>query len=130
MSNLGTGEFGSGTFGDPIIGVATVEQQEIMLAGVAAVYSAAGAAGDRFRPRSRVFLHVKNADESSIVVTPITTYVDAIGRPSLPQPLTIPAAGERMIGPFPAVYYKWSDGLMRVAYSAVDGVSVAVLTFA
>jgi len=106
--------------------VATLSTQQIAITGPAITYTAAAGGGDKIAPDGRTFLHVKNGGGSSITVTidvPGTTY----GQNNPDVPVTVPNAGERMIGPIPPEIANPSDGLVAIAYSAVTSVTVAAV---
>lgn len=107
--------------------MASLQSQQISIAGTKPTYSAAsGGGGDEFVPDLRTILHVKNGDGSShsvTVVTPGTAFGEAIAD----DVVAIPAGEDRMIGPFDPSGFTGSDGLAAVTYSAVTGVTVAVI---
>ena len=125
MAAYGTGRYGvlAGTYGD----LGAEATPTIGLAGVAPVFVSATAGGDCMRPARAAFLVVRNAGGSPVVVSPEPTCSDAAGNPSLPTTVSVPAGGERWIGPFPPEAYATTDGAMDVGYSGVAGVTVCVL---
>lgn len=109
--------------------MATLNAQSVNRAGLTPVYSAAAAGGDRFTPDHETFLHVKNGGGAPVTVTVAATEVVG-GDMTLPATVvSVPAAGEKMIGPFPAQFFTQTDGTGQatVAYSAVTSVTVAVV---
>ncbi|MGK4583483.1 hypothetical protein [Kitasatospora sp. HPMI-4] len=108
--------------------MATLPTQVIALAGLTPAYAAAGASGDKVAMSGdRTFLHVKNGSASPITVT--LTATGAVRGQTVTSPtVTIPASGERMIGPLTAdLLAGAADGLAAIAYSAAASVTVAAL---
>lgn len=97
-------------------------------AGTAYALSAPTVEGDAIGPAE--VLHVKNGSGGSItltVVTPGTVDGLAIGD----YTLTIPAAGERLVGPFPEPHFRQPSGATKgrvhIDYSSVTSVTRAVI---
>lgn len=107
--------------------MATVNAQNVVREGLAPTYAAASAGGDSFVPGDRVFLHIKNASAAAItatIPTPGTTGGFAIADLAV----SVPAAGERFIGPVsPDLFRDRADGLADVIWSAAASVTFAVL---
>ncbi len=117
-----------GTYGD--LGGSsseTLTALTISRAGVAPVFAAATAEGDRVRPSSRMVLIVHNAGASPVTVEPQPTFVNVIGLASLPIAVSVPAGATRMIGPWPRDFYAAADGLMSVTYSSAADVTICAL---
>jgi hypothetical protein len=110
--------------------MANLATQTINRAGLNATYSAAASGGDTFTPGSNVFIHVKNGHTSAqtvTVVTPGTTFGQAISDVAV----SVPNAGERIIGPFPAQHFADpTDGLADLTYSGVTALTLAILELA
>lgn len=112
--------------------MAEIVTQQIVKAGVEPTYSAVSSF-DNFEnyATERTFLHVKNGDTSSTIVTisPITSiynYGD-FGTTNVPTiTITILAGEERMIGPFPAAYID-SDNKTTVEFSNTTNVTASAL---
>lgn len=110
---------------------ASLTTQQVVRTGLTPSYTAAVADGDII-DSGAVFLHVKNASGVSVTVT-IETPVTLDGLALADQAVAVPAAGERMIGPFPArTFQQPADaavGANRVLvnYSAVASVTRAVV---
>lgn len=105
----------------------TLTPLEITRPGIVPVFVAATAAGDYVVPAAGLVLWVRNGGGASITVSPQPTLVDWLGNPSLPTSVTVPAAGNRFIGPFPRECYVAADQLMRITYSSVASVTVAAV---
>lgn len=106
--------------------MATRNTQQISRAGIAPTYNAA-AAGDKFRPDERTYLHVKNADSSSHTIT-ITTPGTQQGLAIADLAVVVPNAAERIIGPLPAGLFGADvDGLAAITWSATTSMTWAVL---
>lgn len=110
--------------------MATLATQLVTRAGTAPTYAAATVSGDRFTPGPSTWLHVKNTNGSSMVVTVVTPRTDALGNAVADNTVTVPATtGERVIGPFPAEFYgSTTDGLADITYSAVTGVTIGAFS--
>lgn len=107
--------------------MATLSTQVVSLTGLAPTYGAASAGGDKVIPDDRTFLHVKNGSASSVTVTVTATSADH-GLATSNLTVSVPASGERMIGPlYASTFAGASDGLVAVGYSATATVTVAAL---
>lgn len=108
--------------------MATVSTQQIVQSGLAPTYAAAAAGGDSFTPGASTFLHVKNGSAAAItatVVTPVQTQGFAVDDLAV----SVPAAGERMIGPLsPDLFRDSADGLADITWSAAASVTFAVFS--
>ena len=108
--------------------MAVLAVQRITRAGLAPAYSAAAGGGDKFSPTDRTFLHVKNGGGSPITATVVTPKQTSYGAAIADIAVSVPAAGERMIGPFPRQHFAdTDDALADITYSAVTSVTVAVV---
>jgi hypothetical protein len=110
--------------------MATLATQEIGLGGLAPAYAAAAGGGDAFTPDADTFLHVKNGSGGAITVTVATPGSLLGGALAVPDvAVSVPAGGERMIGPFPPSYFADSanSGLAAITYSGVTSLTIAVL---
>ncbi|MEV8046382.1 hypothetical protein AB0P02_21415 [Streptomyces griseoluteus] len=107
--------------------MATLTTQTIALAGVGPTYANASAGGDKVAVGDRNFLHVKNGSASSVTVT-LTATAAVRGQSVSNVTVSVPASGERMIGPLqPDLFQSPTDGLCAVGYSATTTVTVASL---
>lgn len=108
--------------------MATLTIQELSSDGLQATYDPADVAGDDFdnalaAGKNAPFIHVKNGDASPIDVTPaIVQTVD--GQSVVPKVHSIPAGGEKFIGPFDRTAY---GSTVNLTYSSVTSVTIAVL---
>jgi len=107
--------------------------QDIVEGGLAAAYAAASAAGDAvLNLNGDVFLHVKNGDVASHTVT-ITAQdqsevVPGFGAMTKSNvQVSVPAGGDRFIGPFPRQAFNDSLGKVQITYDAVTNVTIAAL---
>jgi len=108
--------------------MALLTPQVVSLAGTTPTYAAA--AGSTTVPcGERNFLHVKNANGSSMTVT-LTATGKIRGQLAADVVITVPATtGDKMIGPIPAELFAGAtDGSCAVAYSSTTSVTVALLT--
>ena len=107
--------------------MAELTAQAMTRAGLKATYSTPIITGDYFYNYGNQFSHIKNDSASSItIVIYIPGKVD--GMPVTNRTFTIPAGEEKFSGPFPPAYYNESVGIVRIGYSAVTDVTIAVLT--
>ncbi|MEW2161445.1 hypothetical protein AB0912_00310 [Streptomyces sp. NPDC007084] len=107
--------------------MANLTPQTISLAGLGPSYANASAGGDKVGAGERIFLHVKNGSASPVTVT-LTATGSVRGQSVANLTVTVPASGDRMIGPLPAdLLASPVDGLVAVGYSATSTVTVAAL---
>ncbi len=108
--------------------MAVLTIQTVTRAGVGPTYQACAGGGDEFRPDETTFLHVKNGSGGALTVTIAAT---ATVLPNLTVgnvAVSVPASGERMIGPFPAQFFANSaDGNADITYSGVTSLTVAAV---
>jgi hypothetical protein len=102
--------------------VAALTIQTINQTGVGPTYAAADAAGDTVIPGAGSFLHVKNAGTAAVTVTLVTPGTVS-NLDIADQPVSVPAAGERMIA-VGDLYRDQATGRASVTYSAVASVTV------
>lgn len=98
--------------------------------GIEPTYSSADSGGDTYvNDSDRRFIHVKNGDTSSHTVT-IAAVVSSVERPgygtlSVPDlSVSVPASGEKLIGPIPKDGYGTKPDIQ---YDAVTSVTIAAL---
>lgn len=106
--------------------MATLPTQVVSITGLAPNYGAA-AAGDKVTPSDRTFLVVKNGSASPVTVTLDATGLAPGGLPPTDPTVSVPASGERWIGPIIPDAYRGTDGLCAVSYSATATVTVAAV---
>lgn len=96
--------------------------QRINQTGIDPVYTAANVDGHSVsNGDGRVILHVKNGDAAAHTVTVVTPRkVDGMDVADLT--VSVPAGGERLMGPFPPVTF---GRVVDVNFSAVTSVTVA-----
>jgi hypothetical protein len=110
--------------------MAALATQEITRAGLAPAYGAAAGGGDDFLPGDKTFIHVKNGGGSAITVT-VDTPGKVDGLDVAQVSVSVPAAGERMIGPLGAQRFAQpSTGRGLITYTGVTTVTLAVLSVA
>ncbi len=107
--------------------MALLASQAPSQAGTAVSFVAASAGGDTVRPGDTTSLRVKNGGTAAITVT-----IDSI-RPcdqgvDHNLSVSVPASGEREIGPLPAARFAGPGGVVAVTYSAVTSVTVAAVS--
>lgn len=107
--------------------MADLSVQTITTNGLSPTFSSADAAGDEFVNDGRTFLHVKNGGASSIDVTIDSKQQCSFGFDH-DITVSVPAGGERLIGPFPTSRFNDSQtGKASVSYSDVTSVTVAAI---
>lgn len=106
--------------------MAVLNVQRVTQAGIAPTFAAADAAGDEFANGGRTFLWVKNGGAAAITVT-----VDSVKKCDQgfdhDLSISVPAGGERLIGPFEPGRFNNSSSRVKVTYSAVASVTVAAV---
>lgn len=112
--------------------MALLTRQDLVEAGVAASYAAAAGGGDTVDNDGATFLHVKNGGGAPITVT-VTAQVASLPTPRYGNltraniAVSVPAAGERFVGPFPKAAFNDANGRAAISYSGVTSVTVAAL---
>lgn len=106
--------------------MALLTVQRTNLNGVAPSFVAADAAGDSFVNSGRAYWHVKNADtvDKTVTVNSQTPCSQGFDHDAV---VTVPAGGERIIGPFAKNRFDDANGQVQITYSAVTSVTVAVV---
>ncbi|MEV5347202.1 hypothetical protein [Streptomyces achromogenes] len=107
--------------------MATLGTQVIALAGLNPTYAPATGGGDKCEVGDRNFLHVKNGSGSPVTVT-LTATAALRGQAVSNVTVSVPASGERMIGPLASdLLQNQTDGLCSIGYSSATSVTVASL---
>jgi hypothetical protein len=112
--------------------MALLTRQNFALGGLAASYAAAAAGGDTVDNDGKVVLHVKNGGAGAINVT-VAAQVASLsveGYGTLTRSdvvVSVPAGGERFIGPFPPRAFNDANGRAAITYDAVTSVTLAAL---
>jgi hypothetical protein len=75
-------------------------------------------------PAGDAYFLVKNASGAGITVTLQIRATGPDGATVTNPTVTVPAAGTRIIGPFPASIYNDASGKAKITYSAVTSVTV------
>jgi hypothetical protein len=100
--------------------MAALATQTIVPGGVGPTYAAAAGGGDTFTPDNDTFVHIKNGSGGALTATfAISGTYHGLTVTNLA--VSVPAGGERMIGPFPADAF--SGG---ITYSGVTSLTVGV----
>ena len=110
--------------------MALIAPQLLVETGVAPSFAAATGGGDTCAPGDKTFLVVKNGGGAPITVTLAAFPDTAPWGAAIPDPtVSVPAAGERWIGPLRgSSYANASTGLVGISYSGVTSVTVGVFT--
>ena len=98
--------------------------------GLTPAFAAAAAGGDDFPNTGREFIVVKNGGGAPMTVTAVTPQTVAGSLTVSDEPYTIPASGERYIGPFPTGPFNNPQGRVSLTYSAVTTVTIGVFKVA
>jgi hypothetical protein len=85
---------------------------------------AAAGGGDTLQNDGQTVLYVKNGGGASINVT-ITPAATPDGLAFAPRVVAVGAGAERLLGPYPPVFFNDVNGQVAVTYSAVTSVVVA-----
>lgn len=105
--------------------MATLTVQDVKRTGVGPTYAAAAGGGDKFAPSKDTFLHAKNGSAGALTVTVVTPNEAFKDVAIADVAVSVPAGGERMIGPFPAEHFANSaDGLADITYSGVTSLTI------
>lgn len=114
--------------------MALLTVQNVSESGLNPSFTAAAAGGDTFKndDSERTFLVVKNGGVGGIVATisALVTSKSFAGYGTMTKTgpaVSVPAAGERWIGPFAGTVFNNSTGLVSVTYDDVTSVTVAVV---
>ena len=108
--------------------MATLTIKQAALTGTDPAYEAANAGGDEFTVGAKTYLHVKNGGGGSITVT-VDSKVNCDQGSDHNSVTSVPAGGERIIGPFEDVQ-RWGDASSKraaITYSGVTSVTIAAL---
>lgn len=103
--------------------MAALTTQRPLLDGTAVTYGAATAGGDTFTNDGKSFLHAKNGSGGALVVTVAAIYECSHGS-SHNAVVSVPAGGERIIGPFPTNQFGENPA---ITYSGVTSLTVAAV---
>lgn len=109
--------------------MAALTQQQIVNTGLAPTYAACTAGGDTAPTGDTSFVHVKNASAGALTVTVDSVTASSFGT-DVDLVVSVPAAGERMIGPFPASRFaNVTTGLVNITYSGVTTLTIGAFRF-
>lgn len=100
--------------------MALLAVQQIQTPGTAPTYAAATGGGDTVPSDGRTFLHVKNGSGAPITVT-VATPGNVGGLAIADNTVSVPNAGERMIGPITADLY---GDIAAITYSGVTSLTI------
>ena len=106
--------------------MALLATQQIGLTPAAIVYNATAGGGDTINADDKTFVHIKNASGGSLTVT-FETPNTVSGLAVADLPVSVPAAGDRVVGPFSPSLFGTAAGLVNVTYSGVTSLTMAVL---
>lgn len=108
--------------------MAALATQTIVPGGLAPSYAACAGGGDTFVPDKDTFLHVKNASGGALTVTVAVPGNERYGVATADLAVSVPAAGERMIGPFPSEIFADAalSGSAGITYSGVTSLTIGV----
>lgn len=108
--------------------MAVINAQKVTLTGLAPTFTAAAAGGDTLPPLGRGIFIVKNGGAAAITVTIATPGNTQFGIAQPDITVSVPAGGERHIGPLLTSLTDPTSERINVTYSAVTSVTVAVVT--
>ncbi len=113
--------------------MAALTIQTVAEAGLNPSYAAAASGGDTAKNEAGdTFLHVKNGDASAhtVTVTAQRTSQTVQGMGAMTKAnvqVSVPASGERMIGPFAPLAFNDANNDIAITYSSVTSVTVAAV---
>lgn len=107
--------------------MADLTTQKITRAGIGPTYATCAAGGDKFIPDDDVFAHIKNGSGGALTAT-FATPGDVDGEPIADRTVSVPAGGERVIGPFPKTIFanNADGGKCAITYSGVTTLTIGV----
>lgn len=106
--------------------MALLATQRPAVTGLAPAYGAANAGGDTYTPEDDLFLLIKNGSGGAITVT-VDSKVPCNQGADHDLAVSVPAGGERMIGPLPSHRFADSTGTGSVSYSGVTSLTIAAI---
>lgn len=108
--------------------MAVLTVQTISRAGLNASFAAAAAGGDSFVNDGKTYLHAKNGSGGALTVTIASQVANPpAGLAPANVAVSVPAAGERIIGPAPQAAFNDVNGRCVVTYSGVTSLTVAAV---
>lgn len=107
--------------------MADLTTQKITRAGIGPTYAACAGGGDKFIPDDDVYVHIKNGSGGALTAT-FATPGDVDGEPIDDRTVSVPAGGERVIGPFPKTIFanNADGGKCAITYSGVTTLTIGV----
>jgi hypothetical protein len=106
--------------------MATLNVQQVVLAGLEAAYVACGAGGDDFVNSGKAFIHVKNGHTSPQTVT-VNSQASCSQGFDHDVAVEVTNAEDRMIGPFAKDRFNNSSGKVLITYSGVTALTIAII---
>lgn len=108
--------------------MALLSLQTVTAPGITPTYGAANVGGDKVGlSASNVFLHVKNGGGSAVTVTITTQSTNYKGLTVPDRTVSVPASGEKMIGPLDPALHADINQQAAIGYSAITSVTIAAL---
>lgn len=108
--------------------MANLAYKRITLGGLDPAHVAASAGGDTIPSSDTGYLSVKNGSASAVTVTVITPGLTVFGSAEPDLTVSVPAGGERLIGPMLPGLVDSTVNAVKVTYSAVASVTVSAIT--
>jgi len=108
--------------------MAHLAYKRITLAGLDPAPAAASGGGDTISASDAGYLLVKNGGASPITVTVVTPGVTIFGSAEPDLTVSVPAAGERLIGPMRQELVNSTINAINITYSGVTSVTVSAIT--
>lgn len=106
--------------------MAVLDVQKINQNGVSPSFVAADSLGDEFKNDGKTVLHVKNGGAASINLTINSQQLCNFGFDH-DHSISVPAGGDRMLGPFDRTRFNSDTGNVAVSYSDVTSVTVSAI---
>lgn len=110
--------------------MATLSIQSVSATGLNPTYVSAAGGGDKVKPGSATFIHVKNGGGASVTVTvddALSTAPSGAYQFDPDLKVVVEPGGQRFIGPLPENRFRGTDGYAAITYSGVSSVTVAAL---
>lgn len=104
-----------------------IATQTVTQAGLTPSFQSASSGGDTWYPTATTVLDFKNASDSPITVTIVTT-ATLYGQPISNVSVSVPSSGEVICGPFdPGMVMTAGTNTASMTYSSVTSLTVAVI---
>ena len=104
--------------------MATLSVATIIRAGIVPAYTSCSAGGDKFTNDGKTFVHLRNTTSNATRTVTFVTPKTISGLGVADHAVTMSAASERIVGPFPKDTFNSTSGFVAMTYSAVTNLTV------